>query len=169
MSAQPEPLAQADYKFACFVLCREVVLFSGVLKTIEKVIFGTLSSVLCREIFYSVSLSQKVRYWRFHCTYLYITLFIDDDTMSAKKTTSLQRGSKSRVSLPSVLKEVKARDQSAQVSGYLLTRSAKSRKWKKRWFVVFNLVLYEFERHEDVSAKRSITLPSYQVVKVSHL
>ena len=91
---------------------------------------------------------------------------VDEDTVASKRT-SLQRTSKSRVSLPSVLREVKARDQSAQVSGYLLARNAKSRRWKKRWFVVYNLVLYEFERHEDVSAKRSITLPSYQVARVS--
>lgn len=53
-----------------------------------------------------------------------------------------------KVNLPSVLREVKARDQNAQISGYLLSHHAKSRRWKKKWFVVYNLVLYEFEKHE---------------------
>ncbi len=50
--------------------------------------------------------------------------------------------------MPSVLLEVKARDQNAQISGYLQTHTSKSKRWKKRWYVVYNLVLYEFERHE---------------------
>ena len=53
-----------------------------------------------------------------------------------------------KVSLPSVLREVKARDHNALISGYLLSHAAKSRRWKKKWFVVYNLVLYEFEKHE---------------------
>ncbi len=52
------------------------------------------------------------------------------------------------VNMPSVLLEVKARDQNAQISGYLQTHTSKSKRWKKRWYVVYNLVLYEFERHE---------------------
>jgi hypothetical protein len=68
-----------------------------------------------------------------------------------------------KINLPSVLKEVKARDQNAQISGYLLSHATKSRRWKKKWFVVYNLVLYEFEKHEDVTAKCSVALPSYQI------
>ena len=64
-----------------------------------------------------------------------------------------------------MLREVRARDQSAQISGYLHCSTSKTtRRWKRRWFVVYDLVLYEFERHEDVSAKRSVTLPSYEVI-----
>lgn len=44
--------------------------------------------------------------------------------------------------------QVRARDQSAQVSGYLLYREEKSRQWKKNWFVIYDLVMYEFKRHE---------------------
>lgn len=44
--------------------------------------------------------------------------------------------------------QVKARDQNAQVSGYLMVHTSKTRRWKRKWFVVYNLVLYEFERHE---------------------
>lgn len=68
-----------------------------------------------------------------------------------------------RINLPSVLREVKARDQNAQISGYLLSHAKSSRRWKKKWFIVYNLVLYEFEKHEDVTAKRSVALPSYQI------
>ena len=53
-----------------------------------------------------------------------------------------------KISLPSVLKEVKARDQNAQISGYLLSHATRSRRWKKKWFIVYKLVLYEFEKHE---------------------
>ena len=66
---------------------------------------------------------------------------------STKRMKAVVKSHK-QVSLPSVLREVKARDQSAQISGYLLYSSSKARRWKKRWFVVYNLVLYEFERHE---------------------
>lgn len=86
-----------------------------------------------------------------------------DDKSPTKRVKNAPRSRKS-VSLPSVLREVRARDQSAQMSGYLHCSTSKTRHWKRRWFVVYDLVLYEFERHEDVSAKRSVTLPSYQVI-----
>ena len=85
------------------------------------------------------------------------------DTKEDKSPSKRLKGRK-QVSMPSVLREVKARDQSAQMSGYLHCSTSKHRHWKKRWFVLYDLVLYEFERHEDVSAKRSVTLPSYQVI-----
>lgn len=44
--------------------------------------------------------------------------------------------------------QVKARDQNAQVSGYLLSHTSKTRRWRRKWYVVYQLVLYEFERHE---------------------
>lgn len=44
--------------------------------------------------------------------------------------------------------QVRARDQSAQVSGYLLSHTSKTKRWRKKWYVVYELVLYEFERHE---------------------
>ena len=53
-----------------------------------------------------------------------------------------------KINLPSVLREVKARDQNVQISGYLLSHATRSRRWKKKWFIVYNLVLYEFEKHE---------------------
>ena len=30
-------------------------------------VFGTLNCVHCREVYYIVSLSRRVPYWRFHC------------------------------------------------------------------------------------------------------
>ena len=36
-------------------------------KPIGHVIFGTLNSVLCREVYYTVSLFRRVHYQRFHC------------------------------------------------------------------------------------------------------
>lgn len=44
-------------------------------KTIGKVIFGTLSNVLCREVYCTVSLFQRVHYQRFHCN----TIKLDRD------------------------------------------------------------------------------------------
>ena len=37
------------------------------IRTIGKQIFGTLNCVLCREVYYTVSLSRRVHYRRFHC------------------------------------------------------------------------------------------------------
>ena len=48
----------------------------------------------------------------------------------------------------SILFQVKARDQNAQLSGYLLSHTSKTKRWKKKWFMIYNLVMYEFERHE---------------------
>jgi FYVE/RhoGEF/PH domain-containing protein 5/6 len=75
-----------------------------------------------------------------------------------------KKGTLKKISMPSILTEVRARDQNAQVSGYLFYREDKSRQWKRKWFVVYDLVMYEFKRHEDVSAQRTIPLPSYQVL-----
>ena len=36
-------------------------------KTIGHVIFGTSNSVLCREVYYTLSLFRRVHYRRFHC------------------------------------------------------------------------------------------------------
>ena len=36
-------------------------------KTIGHIIFGTSNSVLCREVYYTVSLFWRVHYQRFHC------------------------------------------------------------------------------------------------------
>lgn len=84
------------------------------------------------------------------------------------------RTSQKKISMPSVLTEVgvarliclllmvmlliqvRARDQSAQVSGYLLYREEKSRQWKKNWFVIYDLVMYEFKRHEVRTKNYSI-------------
>lgn len=71
----------------------------------------------------------------------------DSSSPTKRVVKSLPRSHK-HVSLPSVLREVRARDQSAQISDYLHCSTSKNRRWKKRWFVVYNLVLYEFERHE---------------------
>ena len=35
--------------------------------SIGHVIFGTSNSVLCGEVYYTVSLFRRVHYWRFHC------------------------------------------------------------------------------------------------------
>ena len=61
--------------------------------------------------------------WQLHCTlYMYISCTV----------------------------QVRARDDSAQISGYLFHRKDKTRNWKKKWFVVYNLVMYEFKRHEVI-------------------
>ena len=58
-------------KFTCFVLCREVVLFSEVqivlLINIGKQNFRVPRIVHFREVYDTVSLSQRVHYRRFHC------------------------------------------------------------------------------------------------------
>ena len=43
---------------------------SKCIRTIGKQIFGTLNCVLCREVYYTVSLSRRVHYQRFHCMYI---------------------------------------------------------------------------------------------------
>ena len=40
---------------------------SKCITTIGKQIFGTLTRVLCREVYYTVSLSRRVHYRRFYC------------------------------------------------------------------------------------------------------
>ena len=40
-------------------------------KTIGHVIFGTSNSVLCREVYYTVSLFRRVHNQRFHYNYVY--------------------------------------------------------------------------------------------------
>ena len=44
-------------------------LFGGskCIRTIGKQNFGTSTCVLCREVYYIVSLSRRVHYQRFHC------------------------------------------------------------------------------------------------------
>ncbi len=54
--------------------------------------------------------------------------------------------------------QVRARDESAQISGYLYHRKDKSRQWKKKWFMVYNLVMYEFKRHEVRITRESLSL-----------
>ena len=58
--------------------------------------------------------------------------------------------------------QVKARDQSSDMSGYLHAKSGWG--WKRRWFVLHNLALYAFEKHEDRAAKKSIIVPSHTLV-----
>lgn len=70
------------------------------------------------------------------------------DKSPQKRPSKLSRFNPKIVNMPSVLREVKARDQNAQISGYLQSNTSKAKRWKKRWYVVYNLVLYEFERHE---------------------
>ena len=70
------------------------------------------------------------------------------DDRSLKRGVAARSVKSLKINLPSVLREVKARDQNAQISGYLLSHATRSRRWKKKWFIVYNLVLYEFEKHE---------------------
>jgi hypothetical protein len=41
-----------------------------VFKTIRRMYFETASHVLCREVYYTVSLYRRVHYQRFHCSQL---------------------------------------------------------------------------------------------------
>ena len=43
-------------------------------KTIGHVIFGTSNRVLCREVYYTVTVSlfRRVHYQRFHCIFKYL-------------------------------------------------------------------------------------------------
>ena len=65
---------QYTYKFSFCVHCREVVLFSEVQNVLKLLglLFGTLKSVLCREVYYIISLSQRVHYWGFYCIHKHI-------------------------------------------------------------------------------------------------
>lgn len=73
---------------------------------------------------------------------------------------------------------MKARERNCDISGYLLVKIA---KWRKRWLEVSEFVLYIFERHEvwtltltynlyllcilqDVSCKKTVSLPGYTVI-----
>ena len=49
---------------------------------------------------------------------------------------------------------MRARDQSAQISGYLYYRNDKSRHWKRKWFVVYDVVMYQFKKHEVIRKRR---------------
>ncbi|XP_065909891.1 FYVE, RhoGEF and PH domain-containing protein 6-like [Dysidea avara] len=61
---------------------------------------------------------------------------------------------------PAVL-EVKARERNCDISGYLFVKTT---KWRKRWLEIAEFVLYIFEKHEDVSCKKTISLPGYSVI-----
>ena len=58
--------------------------------------------------------------------------------------------------------QIKARDQNSERSGYLLVKG--KRGWKRKWFVLSNLALYSFAKHEDRAAKESIIVPSHVLV-----
>jgi len=61
-------------KFSCYTRCKEVVCFSevqNVLKLYGNQLFGTLKGVICREIYYIMSLSWRVHYHRFSCIWLF--------------------------------------------------------------------------------------------------
>ena len=51
------------------ILCREVFLF-GRFKMYYRNCTGTVSHVLCREVYSSMSLFGRVHYRRFHCIYV---------------------------------------------------------------------------------------------------
>lgn len=65
--------------------------------------------------------------------------------------------------LPLPREQVKARDQSSERSGYLFIKGKRG-GWKRRWFVLSNLALYSFAKHEDRAAKESIIVPSHKLV-----
>ena len=64
---------------------------------------------------------------------------------------------------PPPREQVKARDQSSERSGYLFIKGKRG-GWKRRWFVLSNLALYSFAKHEDRAAKESIIVPSHKLV-----
>ncbi len=64
-STTVEPLNKGHVGDSHVVFCRKVVCSSVVLIIWENEIFGTLKSVLCREVISIVYLSQKVLYRRF--------------------------------------------------------------------------------------------------------
>ena len=62
-----------QYIFSCCVLFREVVLFlkvQNVLNYWETNYLGPSKSILCREVYYFVSLSQRFHYQMFYCSLL---------------------------------------------------------------------------------------------------
>ncbi|XP_019855450.1 PREDICTED: nascent polypeptide-associated complex subunit alpha, muscle-specific form-like isoform X2 [Amphimedon queenslandica] len=116
---------------------------------------------------YMVPLPYKNNKMSRVCQTCYNTLSETTDDVTDLKPVGKRRSlrqSQKKISLPSVLREVRARDESAQISGYLFYRDEKSRSWKRKWFVVYDMVIYQFKRHEDVSAQRSVPLPGYTVV-----
>eukprot|EP00731_Ephydatia_muelleri_P001747 Em0001g1747a len=75
--------------------------------------------------------------------------------------------SEKQMTMPAVLTEMKARDRSAQISGYLFTHKSKTKRWKKKVVCGLQPGALRVVRHEDVVAKRTITLPSYKVIAPS--
>eukprot|EP00118_Oscarella_pearsei_P004344 m.18415 g.18415 ORF g.18415 m.18415 type:complete len:1513 (+) comp27655_c0_seq3:29-4567(+) len=62
---------------------------------------------------------------------------------------------------PSILTEVQARDSNAQMSGYL--QQHRSGKWKRRWFVLHDLILYMYKAHEDIAAVATLPVVGYDL------
>ncbi|XP_064632195.1 titin-like isoform X2 [Lineus longissimus] len=62
---------------------------------------------------------------------------------------------------PSVLKEVQANDTGSVMSGYM--KVIRGKKWKKRWFVIKDKVLYTYKASEDAAASRSTPLLGYEI------
>jgi FYVE/RhoGEF/PH domain-containing protein 5/6 len=90
-----------------------------------------------------------------------------DSKAKIKRRKSKLRHSKRKLpvpKLPAVLTEVQARDANAQMSGYLDLRQG--RKWKRRWFVAHNMILYRYKRHEDIAATATMPLLGYRLCKV---
>ena len=65
-----DPHSDPATQKVCIVLCREVFLF-GRVKMYCRNYTGTVRLVLCREVYYSVSLFGKVPYWGFNCIHTY--------------------------------------------------------------------------------------------------
>ncbi|XP_045165344.2 protein piccolo-like isoform X2 [Mercenaria mercenaria] len=63
---------------------------------------------------------------------------------------------------PERLKEVSATDQGASMSGYL-QRWHKGKKWKKKWYLIKDMVLYTFKATQDTAAADSMVLLGYEV------
>ncbi|XP_060563641.1 FYVE, RhoGEF and PH domain-containing protein 6-like isoform X2 [Ruditapes philippinarum] len=63
---------------------------------------------------------------------------------------------------PERLKEVAANDQGASMSGYL-QRWHKNKKWKRKWYLIKDMVLYSFKATQDTAAADSMVLLGYEV------
>lgn len=77
------------------------------------------------------------------------------------------RSKQCEINRPSVLKDVRRSEGQEQLSGYMDTW--KNHKWKKRWFVLKDKVLYTFKASEDMVAKDSKVILGYEIKTFSKL
>lgn len=80
-----------------------------------------------------------------------------------RRTTSKTHNHHSQQAELGKLKQLGNNDSGSAISGYLHRRRPSKSKWKRRWFVIQERVLYEYRAIDDVAPMSSIPLLGYQV------